>query len=91
MGDDLKNIGHRSNLDGSMKRERIEDLGVIYQMLLKFLDENDYIGECNSKHTIDGFLKKYLDTDALEDLHNHLRSLNYFLYELLSVARGEEE
>lgn len=74
-----------------MKRERIEDLGVIYQMLVKYIDDNDFVNECQSKHSIEGFINRYKGEEKMVDLHNNLRSLHYFLYELLGVARGEEE
>lgn len=74
-----------------MKRERVEDLGIIYQMMLTKLDDCDWMGECASKHTVDEFIRKYKDEEKLADLHDNIRWLNNFLYEVLDVARGDEE
>ena len=78
-----------------MKRERLEDLGRIAELMRKILrDEYDYVGmnpleQCQSKHTIEEFINTYKhNEDKLEDLHNWLRYHKEKLEEIDTIAWG---
>lgn len=77
-----------------MKRERLEDLGRIAEMIRRILrEETDIFSfnplvECDSKHTIDNFIKKYNNEDMLYELHNWVRHLKEKLEEIDTIAWG---
>lgn len=73
-----------------MKRERVEDLGVIKEKLGKLLENFDFFEDCQSKHTIDTFCEKYNDIRNLENLHNEIRWMIENLWEIYGVAVGNE-
>ncbi len=76
-----------------MKRERLEDLGRIYQLMYLILDADfSPLEECTSKHTYDSFLEKYKNNDEkLEDLHDWLRFHREKLEEIYYLAMGDIE
>lgn len=75
-----------------MKRERIEDLGVITERLRSLVDNlgrwDDWV---NSKHGFDAFLQHYSNEETMHELHRNLMCLKDGLYEILVIARGDEE
>jgi len=74
-----------------MKRERIEDLGIIYEKIRAWQEWEDIISRCESKHSVDWFVTYFDDAESREDLHNKLRALNEMLDEICTIAHGEIE
>lgn len=72
-----------------MKRERLEDLGRISEKLDKLLEDHNIFNECESKHSLDVFLKKYQNEEALSDLFFSLRSIGSELQEISAIANGD--
>jgi hypothetical protein len=77
-----------------MKRERIEDLGVIRErlstLLRSFFDEWPYF---DSKHSYERF-KEHQTKDDCQELATFHTALRFFkdeLWGILSIANGEEE
>lgn len=76
----------------SMKRERIEDLGILSARLNNLLVEKYEFSEMlTSKHDLDDFIETYHSAEKLENLHMQLRNLWDELWEMYSIAYGEEE
>lgn len=76
------------------KKERIEDLGIIYERLNRIvIDFEEWFAFYNSKHAYEIFQEHMLDKDCdkLEDLHRKLRYLIENLNEVVYIARGEIE
>ena len=73
------------------KRERLEDLGIIYEKLSSLLEkfESDY-PYFDSKHSYEIFQQHMLanDCDKLDDLHRRLRWIIEELNEIVSIAHG---
>jgi hypothetical protein len=77
-----------------MKRERVEDLGRIRVLIEKLMENSldDLHQQCNSKHTVDPFIDKYLEnSEGLEELHDKIRALNDQIQEIYSIALGDDE
>jgi hypothetical protein len=74
-----------------MTRERIEDLGRIAQMLRDYLKEDSPMDACNSKHSVDSFIKDYSSEDKLDELHDWLRWHREKLEQIESIAWGTDE
>jgi uncharacterized protein YfkK (UPF0435 family) len=79
------------------KRERIEDLGRIYQIVKDILvNGNSYNLHCRpfeeteTKHSYETFIEKYQKSENLEDLFDWIRGLNWILEEVQSIARGDD-
>lgn len=72
------------------KRERIEDLGVIYARLERLIIdfECDY-PYFDSKHKFDEFSKLVRDNDGCYDFHCRLRAIVDELNELSVLAHGD--
>lgn len=73
------------------RRERIEDLGVIYEKLNNLVDalESDY-PYFQSKHSYETFQEVMLenDCDKLEDFHRRMRWVIEELNEIVNIAHG---
>ena len=74
-----------------MKRERIEDLGIIYEKIRAWQEWEDIISRCESKHSVEWFVTYFDDAENREELHNKLRSLNELLNDICTIAHGEIE
>jgi hypothetical protein len=83
------------------KRERLEDLGRIYETL-DLLIEDDFFEYLCSKHEFEEWMKKHFkaykntDEESLLDsefyeMHLQLRHLKEKLLELWTIGRGEDE
>jgi hypothetical protein len=73
-----------------MKRERLEDLGRIFEKLCAIIEEDQSpMYRCESKHSVDQFVEIYKDEEKLEDLHNWLRFHKEKLEEIYYIARGD--
>jgi hypothetical protein len=57
----------------------------------KIIDEDGPLDECESKHSIDRFVEKYLEVEKLADLHDWLRWHRMALEEIYYLAKGDEE
>jgi hypothetical protein len=74
-----------------MRRERLEDLGIICEKLRTLNYEESPMDECRSKHTIDEFIKKYNNEEKLCDLHDWLRWHKEKIEEIYYIAQGYDE
>lgn len=76
------------------QRERVEDLGVIWQKLNNLVDslESDY-PYFQSKHSYETFQEVMTANgcDKLEEFHRRMRWLVDELNEIVYIARGEDE
>lgn len=74
-----------------MKKERVEDLGVIAERL-RFLVENfgPWDSWTNSKHGFDQFLQHYSNEQHMHNLHVELVMLKDSIYEIMEIAKGDE-
>ncbi len=78
-----------------MKRERVEDLGVIKEKLCVLID--DFEGRFpffDSKHSYDDFVK-YFETDTAcirgsLEIHCSIRHLLEKLWEIYGIAHGDD-
>jgi hypothetical protein len=77
-----------------MKRERVEDLGVINEKLRHIIDDfEERFPYFDSKHQWETFRDKMVkdDYDGLDDLHRALRYLKEQLWEVWCIARGDDQ
>lgn len=77
-----------------MRRERVEDLGVICEKLHNVLkDFENRFPWFQSKHAYENFQKEMLveDCEKLVDLHLAMRYFLECLWEVWAIARGDEE
>ena len=72
-----------------MKRERIEDLGVIREKLDRLLEDCLPLEKAQSKHSIDHFCEFYGDSRNMEELHDQLRWLKDELWNIYAIAEGD--
>jgi hypothetical protein len=72
------------------RKERLEDLGIIFEKLSKILDQSNIFDECVSKHTRDDFNEKYSKPKNLEELHDQIRWLKDELWDIYYLAAGNE-
>lgn len=72
-----------------MRRERVEDLGVIRQLMQEILDETEFFSRACSKHSVDSFCERYGNLKNLEELHDEIRYLKDRLWKVFSVAEGD--
>jgi hypothetical protein len=72
------------------RKERLEDLGIIFEKLSKILDQSLIFDECVSKHTRDNFIEKYSKPKSLEELHDQMRWLKDELWDIYYLAAGNE-
>lgn len=73
-----------------MKRERVEDLGRIYEITRQWACEPIF-EEVTSKHSEDAFIAKYSKEDNMAELFYILRGLEFKLSEIGEIAYGHEE
>lgn len=73
-----------------MRRERIEDLGVIKEKLNRILEDCLPLEKAQSKHSIDHFCEFYGDSRNMEELYDHLRWLKEELWDIYEIAAGED-
>lgn len=76
-----------------MKRERVEDLGVIREKFnILLIEEKPTLFQLvNSKHDIEMFMSKYSNLENIEDLFYELRNLQEYLWSIYQVAEGGED
>lgn len=77
-----------------MKRERLEDLGVINASLKDLLDRfEDKWPYFESKHSYEKFQADMVadECNALLDLHTSLRFFKQSLWDIWSIAHGDED
>lgn len=68
-----------------MARHRIEDLGRIYERLDQLVDHEAF------KHDLEwGFMESMQDEDKREEHYHVLRALRDELYEVRTIASGED-
>lgn len=76
----------------NMKRERIEDLGVIKNMLESLLDAHeDLFHECKTKHQRDSFIERYSNPKHTEYLFISIKNIEEQLIDILTIANGYDE
>lgn len=74
-----------------MKRERLEDLGRIYERMKRIIDEAGPLDMCDSKHDVHRFVEKYKAEEALANLHYWMVWHRRALEEIYYLAAGSEE
>lgn len=73
-----------------MKKERVEDLGILYEKLKAIVD--DYIFEyTGSKHEYEHWVAQFDKEQTLYDIHMKMRFLHEQICECISIARGDDE
>ncbi len=76
------------------KRERLEDLGIIFCKLEALLEE-EIFEDLESKHSYESWVKtnhdklEYEEPRGLYHIHSTLRHINTKLSEILYLARGD--
>ena len=72
------------------RKERLEDLGIIFEKISRALEGGGIFDECVSKHTRDSFIEKYSNASNLEELHDQIRWLKEELWNIYYLALGNE-
>lgn len=75
-----------------MKRERLEDLGRIYEKLRTIDEIFEELHLEDSKHNLDSFTERWCrGEDSFPELHSKLRWLMREIGKIHELAQGDEE
>ena len=73
-------------------RQRIEDLGIIQEKLDRLQEQFSHLFyQVQSKHQVDEFFERYLNTKNLHELFYQLKSLKETLEEVEMISEGYED
>ncbi len=73
-----------------MKRERLEDLGVLREKL-DLIREMAFFENCTSKHGFEEWIKQWDEEDKLYDIHMKIRHIKDRIDDCYFIACGDNE